>query len=67
MSGNAEARQSESDGPRKLTADEWAGLADGLMAAGDRLAEKLWEVDDSPWTDQILEEWAEAKRIEDLL
>jgi hypothetical protein len=37
------------------------------MAAGDRLAEKLRELDDSPWTEQILAEWAQAKNIEAVL
>lgn len=46
---------------------DFAGFADGLMAAGDRLAEKLRDVDDSPWTQQILDEWAEAKNIAGLL
>jgi hypothetical protein len=48
---------------RDLTADEWAGFADGLMAAGDRLAEKLADVDDSDWTQQILEEWKDAQDL----
>ncbi len=44
--------------------DLFAGMADGLMAAGDRLAEKLRDIDDSPWTEQVLEEWQKAKTID---
>ncbi len=52
---------------RRPSTDDWAAVADGLMAAGDRLAEKLREIDASPWSEQILAEWVEAKRIEDML
>lgn len=53
-----------------LTPDDWAAFADALMAAGDRLAEQLRNPrsrPDAPWTQQILEEWAEAKDITERL
>lgn len=46
---------------------DWASLVDRLMATGDRLAEKLRDIDGSPWTEQILEEWAEAKDVRDFI
>lgn len=51
---------------KAMSADWWAGHVDALMAAGDQLAEQLRNPrsrPDSPWTQQILEEWAEAKDI----
>lgn len=53
-----------SDAPRTQSEPvDFAAFADGLMAAGDQLAEKLRAGEPSPWTTQILEEWAEAKDI----
>lgn len=45
---------------------DFASFADRLMAAGDNLAEQLRNPRSrpgSPWTQQILEEWAEAKDL----
>lgn len=51
---------------RKPTVDDFAGFADGLMAAGDALALQLRNPGhrhDSPWTLQVLEKWGEAKDL----
>ena len=41
--------------------DQFASYADCLLVAGEHLAIKLGDIDDSPWTQQILEEWGDAK------
>lgn len=46
---------------------DFAAYADRLMAAGDAVAQKLRDIDDSPWTEQILAEWQEAKDVRDWL
>lgn len=42
---------------------DWPAFADRLMAAGEQLAVKLCDTDSSPWTEQILDEWQEAKDV----
>lgn len=49
---------------------DFASFADGLMRAGDQLAEQLRNPrsrPDSPWTVQVLDEWSEAKDIVSVL
>jgi hypothetical protein len=46
---------------------DFAAYANRLMAAGEAVAQKLRDIDSSPWTEQVLAEWQEAKDVRDWL